>query len=97
MQTKKYLTTIHRGLSCSASAIFGWFFFLNLLSFGSLSSLQRVYEIVGFFFILLGELIYCEVIIFYFGGLDENTKKEIQKRQTVEIEQNINLSKISKN
>ena len=97
MQTKKYLTTIHRGLSCSASAIFSWFFFLNLLSFGSLSSLQRVYEIVGFFFILLGELIYCEVIIFYFGGLDENTKKEIQKRQTVEIEQNINLSKISKN
>ena len=97
MQTKKYLTTIHRGLSCSASAIFSWFFFLNLLSFGSLSSLQRVYEIFGFFFILLGGLIYCEVIIFYFGGLDENTKKEIQNRQAVEIEQNINLSKISKN
>lgn len=96
MQTKKYLSTIHRGLSCSASAIFSWFFFLNVLSFGPISFLQRMYEILGFVFILLGELIYCEVFIFYFWGLDENTKKEIQNREAAEIEQNIDLVKTGK-
>ena len=37
-------------------------------------------EIIGYFIILLGAVIYNEIIIWYFGGLERNTKKEIRIR-----------------
>ena len=43
-------------------------------------------ELIGFVIILLGELIYCEVFICYFLGLEENTKKMIDKRNADEGE-----------
>ena len=39
---------------------------------------------IGFIVILFGVLVYSEVIICKFKGFDENTKKEIEKRDWLE-------------
>ena len=82
MQTKHYLTAIHRGLSCAASAVINWFLYLQFFREKEVNYL----ELIGFVIILLGELIYCEVFICYFLGLEENTKKMIDKRNADEGE-----------
>ena len=82
MQTKHYLTAIHRGLSCAASAVINWFLYLQFFELKEVNYL----ELIGFVIILLGELIYCEVFICYFLGLEENTKKMIDKRNADEGE-----------
>ena len=82
MQTKHYLTAIHRGLSCAASAVINWFLYLQFFEEKKVNYL----ELIGFVIILLGELIYCEVFICYFLGLEENTKKMIDKRNADEGE-----------
>ena len=82
MQTKHYLTAIHRGLSCAASAVINWFLYLQFFEEKEVNYL----ELIGFVIILLGELIYCEVFICYFLGLEENTKKMIDKRNADEGE-----------
>ena len=82
MQTKHYLTAIHRGLSCAASAVINWFLYLRFFEKKEVNYL----ELIGFDIILLGELIYCEVFICYFLGLEENTKKMIDKRNADEGE-----------
>ena len=82
MQTKHYLTAIHRGLSCAASAVINWFLYLQFFEKKKVNYL----ELIGFVIILLGELIYCEVFICYFLGLEENTKKMIDKRNADEGE-----------
>ena len=82
MQTKHYLTAIHRGLSCAASAVINWFLYLQFFEHKDVNYL----ELIGFVIILLGELIYCEVFICYFLGLEENTKKMIDKRNADEGE-----------
>ena len=82
MQTKHYLTAIHRGLSCAASAVINWFLYLRFFEDKEVNFL----ELIGFDIILLGELIYCEVFICYFLGLEENTKKMIDKRNADEGE-----------
>ena len=82
MQTKHYLTAIHRGLSCAASAVINWFLYLQFFEDKEVNYL----ELIGFVIILLGELIYCEVFICYFLGLEENTKKMIDKRNADEGE-----------
>ena len=82
MQTKHYLTAIHRGLSCAASAVINWFLYLQFFVEKKVNYL----ELIGFVIILLGELIYCEVFICYFLGLEENTKKMIDKRNADEGE-----------
>ena len=82
MQTKHYLTAIHRGLSCAASAVINWFLYLQFFEKKEVNYL----ELIGFVIILLGELIYCEVFICYFLGLEENTKKMIDKRNADEGE-----------
>ena len=82
MQTKHYLTAIHRGLSCAASAVINWFLYLRFFEDKEINFL----ELIGFDIILLGELIYCEVFICYFLGLEENTKKMIDKRNADEGE-----------
>ena len=82
MQTKHYLTAIHRGLSCAASAVINWFLYLQFFEYKKVNYL----ELIGFVIILLGELIYCEVFICYFLGLEENTKKMIDKRNADEGE-----------
>ena len=82
MQTKHYLTAIHRELSCAASAVINWFLYLQFFVDKKVNYL----ELIGFVIILLGELIYCEVFICYFLGLEENTKKMIDKRNADEGE-----------
>ena len=82
MQTKHYLTALHRGLSCAASAVINWFLYLQFFEKKKVNYL----ELIGFVIILLGELIYCEVFICYFLGLEENTKKMIDKRNADEGE-----------
>ena len=37
-------------------------------------------NLLGYFIVLIGGLIYNELIIIYICGLEKNTKKEIQKR-----------------
>ena len=44
----------------------------------------KIIELIGFLIVLFGELVYAEVIICKFLGLDENTKKEIEKRDSIE-------------
>ena len=82
MQTKFYLTVIHRTLSCESTAILYWF--IRLFSakedMNKEEPLLLAYEIICFILILFGELVYCEVIVCNFFDLRENTKKEIEKR-----------------
>ena len=86
MQTKHYLTAIHRGLSCAASAVINWFLYLQFFDSSSGYEGGNKFELIGFIIILVGELIYCEVFICYFWGLEKNTKKMIEKRNTFEGE-----------
>ena len=81
-QTKYYLTAFHRVLSCISTAILNWVIFL----IGKQKTFETVViiEMIGFIVILFGELVYAEVIICKFMGLDEDTKKEILKRGEVE-------------
>ena len=84
MQTKYYLTAIHRILACVSTAILYWF--ILLVSGKNKNDLIyiNVLEIVSFLIILFGELVYCEVIVCNFWKLKENTKKEIEKRNLIE-------------
>ena len=81
-QTKYYLTAFHRVLSCISTAILNWVIFI----IGKQKTFETVViiEMIGFIVILFGELVYAEVIICKFMGLDEDTKKEILKRGEVE-------------
>ena len=47
----------------------------------------RIYKIILMIIIIIGYLIFCELIICNFCGLNENTKKEIAKRSEDEINQ----------
>lgn len=86
MQTKHYLTAIHRDLSCAASAIINWFLYLQFFDYDNSYKGGNVLELICFIIILIGELIYCEVFICNFWGLEVNTKKLIEARYTVEGE-----------
>ena len=87
MQTKVHLTIFHRVLSCITTAIINWFLLFFYKNNDYESSIPgRVVEMIGFIIILFGELVYAEVIICKFKGLDENTKKEILKRDWLERE-----------
>ena len=86
MQTKHYLTAIHRGLSCAASAVINWFLYLQFFDYNESYKQGKALELICFIVILIGELIYCEVFIYNFCGLEVNTKKMIEARYTVEGE-----------
>ena len=84
MQTKFYLTVFHRLLSCISTAIINWFIFIFKTDSVKFPLFCNVFEMIRFIIILFGELIYTEVIICKFMGLEENTKKEILKRISLE-------------
>ena len=77
-QTKYYLTAFHRVLSCISTAILNWVLFL--IQKEKTFEASTIVEMIGFLVILFGELVYAEVIICKFMGLDEDTRKEILKR-----------------
>ena len=99
MQTKYYLSTFHRVLSCIITSIINWFLFIFFWRneeekyekkydktniYISISDSGKIVEMIGFIVILFGVLVYSEVIICKFKGFDENTKKEIEKRDWLE-------------
>ena len=99
MQTKYYLSTFHRVLSCIITSIINWFLFIFFWRneeekyekkydktniYISISNSGKIVEMIGFIVILFGVLVYSEVIICKFKGFDENTKKEIEKRDWLE-------------
>ena len=99
MQTKYYLSTFHRVLSCIITSIINWFLFIFIWRKDyqdnpdnpdyskdkkDISDSGKIVEMIGFIVILFGVLVYSEVIICKFQGFDENTKKEIEKRDWLE-------------
>ena len=44
------------------------------------SYIESIIPFIGYFFIILGSLMYNEIIILYVFGLEENTMKEVSKR-----------------
>ena len=48
-------------------------------------------NIICYFIVLIGAMIYNEIIILYFGGMERNTKKEIKYRATTEEENEIEI------
>ena len=69
-----------------------WFFeiafsfreFIDLLFFINEKEQNRIYKIILKILIIIGYLIFCEIIICNFYGLNKNTKKEIVKRSELE-------------
>ena len=57
MQTKHYLTAIHRGLSCAASAVINWFLYLQFFDYNESYKQGKALELIRFIIILIGELI----------------------------------------
>ena len=45
---------------------------------------NNIVEIIGIAIILLGFIIYYEIIIIYFCGIDKNTNKSIKEREMLE-------------
>ena len=79
MMTKKYFTPTHRNVSDTMNAFVAWV--INMFSNKETSMIN----IIGYASIMLGCLIYNEIIICRFYGLDEDTKEEIMNRAGVSM------------
>ena len=79
MMTKKYFTPTHRNVSDTMNAFVAWV--INMFSNKETSMIN----IIGYASIMLGCLIYNEIIICRFCGLDEDTKEEIMNRAGVSM------------
>ena len=84
MLTKKYFTLSHRSVADTMNAVCTYaLLFVNVKSI--VWSTENYLNIVGYILILFGCLIFNEMIIFHFCGLDKDTKSEIIKRGNDEL------------
>ena len=64
-----------------SDALGGIVFFIYLRFTAPMDSyIESIIPFIGYFFIILGSLMYNEIIILYVFGLEENTMKEVSKR-----------------
>ena len=78
--TIRYFTPSHRTISDTLSAIFSFVCLIIEISWNSIFIL----DFIGFVIVLFGCLLYNEIIIFHFWGLEYYTKQFIEKRSQEE-------------
>lgn len=84
MLTKKYFTLSRRSVADTMNAVCTYaLLFVNVKSI--IWSAENYLNIVGYILILFGCLIFNEMIIFHFCGLDKDTKSQIIKRGNDEL------------
>lgn len=97
-----YLNSNYIYLSEILAILLVWIVEMINFSVPTFFSNYRWSNLTGFFIVLLGALIYNEIIILYVCGLERNTKKEIQTRagdiqeEEIEIIEQMKLSLTSK-
>lgn len=57
-----------------------WVFFLAVPIYGEQTEHFKVLQLVGFFFLVLGTLVYNEILVIPFLGFNTNTREAIAKR-----------------
>ena len=81
MLIKKYLTPTHRSVADSFNAFFTWAYtFTYDQGWSNKWDSMNFLDIFGYLLIIIGCLIYNEIIILHVLGLDRDTKKEIIER-----------------
>lgn len=95
--TNYYFTPCHTGASDMIVSLSGWYSLF--LEFRTLKEPKRdsqvlfhFFHAVGYILIIMGILIYNEIIIFYVCGMEENTKIMIIKRGNIDASQAIEQS-----
>lgn len=92
MVTKKLLSPTHKTASDSLSSIYKWIFIMVMNnSIGD----NFPFALIGYFMIILGALIYNEIIICYVFNLNVNTRKEVIKRSILDSELKIELPSVN--
>ena len=83
MMTNFYLNPNFSYVSEIVSIFFIWILELIYLKPHDFLESYSIEKIIGYFILLFGALIYNEIIILYFCGLETNTKKEIRNRAAI--------------
>ena len=83
----KHYGPTHRVITDAFSSVITLCFLMGKVKYGYL----LVIQIFGELFILLGVIVFNEIIVFHFCGLDTNTEKEIRKRALQKEELSINF------
>lgn len=83
MLTKSYFTPTHRNVSDTMNSFFAWV--INIIFYVSFEKNDWLY-LFGYIIIMIGCLIFNEIIICHFFKLAEDTKEEIIKRASLSIE-----------
>ena len=83
----KHYGPTHRVITDAFSSVITLCFLMGKVKYGYL----LVIQIFGELFILLGVIVFNEIIVFHFCGLDTNTEKEIRKRALQKEERSINF------
>ena len=88
--TNKHLSPSHRIISDSVSSLLT--FTVTVISKGNETTVGFIIlQIIGHILIIFGILVYNELMLLHFCGMDENTNKEIQGRATKEGEREVTL------
>ena len=91
--TNKHLSPTHRIISDSVSSLLT--FTVTVISNGNETTVGFIIlQIIGHILIIFGILVYNELMLLHFCGMDENTNKEIQGRATKEGEREVTLLSI---
>lgn len=96
--TLNYYTPTHQSVSDALCSFMFWIY-MNIHSKGEDRNDKFLYSgapIAVYIIIIIGTLIYNEIIIFYFCGLEFNTRFEIRKRSINDFEQPILMNKKEK-
>lgn len=98
MLIKKYLTPTHRSVADTFNAFFVWAstFFYNQNWNNKWDSMNFL-DIFGYLLIIIGCLIYNEIIILHIFNLDRDTKTEIIERASQDKQISFNIETIEIN
>lgn len=95
MLIKKYLTPTHRSIADSFNAFFVWAStFTYDQGWGNKWDSMNFLDIFGYLLIIIGCLIYNEIIIIHFFNLDRDTKSEIIERALEDNRISLNIETI---
>jgi len=81
----KHLSSPARAVLDSMRTITVWLFFLLLPVPADMKETFKWLQLVGFIILLLGTLIFNEIIIVPFFGLDKNTENAIKERENAQV------------
>lgn len=80
MQTKKYYTPTHRSIADSLNAFCTWVYYSIVPKVDTSWTLVNIFDIIGYFLIINGCLLYNELIILHCFDLDRDIKENIVNR-----------------